>query len=89
MSDPDDEVIRQKILNRFPRTFAHGPPIAFNVDLGKPRGRRSSDWHPLAIAYVRVREAVGISRNQACREIQQKLAEEHVVTVEVETVTYL
>jgi len=74
MTSLDDEEIRELILKRFPRAFQLGPAGDEIIEHEETRGRRSPFWHSLAVEHVKSREADGISRNEACREFQRRLA---------------
>ena len=86
MTSLDDEEIRELILKRFPRAFQLGPAGDEIIEHEETRGRRSSFWHSLAVEHVKSREADGISRNEACREFQRRLASEFNYYVADETV---
>lgn len=86
MNEETDEEIRELILKRFPRAFELGPAGDEIIEHEETRGRRSSFWHSLAVEYVKGREADGISRNEACREFQKRLANEFSYNVADETV---
>ncbi len=76
MNELIDDEIRELILKRFPRTFKLGPAGDEIIEHEETRGRRSAFWHQLAIEDVKSREADGISRNEACKKFQQRLAAE-------------
>ena len=86
MTELTDEEIRELILRRFPRAFKLGPAGDEIVEHDETRGRSSSFWHSPAVEYVKGREADGISRNEACREFQKRLANEFSYYVADETV---
>ena len=86
MTEESDEEIGKRILARFPRTFALGPANDEIIEHHETRGRNSGFWHPLAIEYVKFREAEGVTRNEACREFQQRLATEFSYNVTNKTV---
>ena len=86
MNDETDDEIRELILKRFPRAFELGPAGDEVIEHEETRGRSSSFWHSLAVEHVKGREADGISRNEACREFQKRLANEFDYHVAEETV---
>ena len=86
MNDETDDEIRELILKRFPRAFELGPAGDEVIEHEETRGRRSLFWHSLAVEHVKGREADGISRNEACREFQKRLAIEFSYYVADETV---
>ena len=86
MTELKDDQIRDLILERFPRTFAFGPAGEDIVEHEETRGPKSAFWHTLAIEYVKSREAEGISRNEACREFQKRLASEFSLNLAAETI---
>lgn len=75
MIDESDEEILKIIKARFPRTFEMGPSEDVEDDFVETRGRKSAQWHDLAIEYAIKRETEGVSRNEACREFKKKLEE--------------
>ena len=86
MDQETNEEIRKIILKRFPRTFAFGPAGDDIIEHEETRGRKSTFWHTLAIEYAKSREAEGISRNEACREFQKRLADEFSLNLAAETI---
>ena len=81
-----DDEIRESIIQRFPRTFEIGPAGDEIIEHQETRGRSPSFWHRLAVEYVKKRELERITRNEACREFQNKLATEYKYNVSVKTV---
>jgi hypothetical protein len=86
LTELNDDQIRDLILERFPRTFSLGPAGDDIVENKETRGPKSAFWHTLAIEYAKSREAEGISRNEACREFQKRLANEFSLNLAAETI---
>ena len=86
MNELIDDEIRELILKRFPRTFELGPAGDELIEHEETRGRNSSFWHSMAVEHAKYREADGITRDEACREFQKRLATEFSYHVTVGTV---
>lgn len=86
MTEETDEEIGKWILERFSDFFKLGPQDELKEEFVETRGRKPVFWHPLAITYVRKREAAGVSRNQACREFRRILKNKHNYNVTLGTV---